>query len=255
MFFFLSIGTNRIIFVCFIDTVNADTAPPKFVLPLTILTETPPWIITTVFMLLTVYGMYAGIEILTRIAGVLLPVLIVFILLEIILLGASGSLHVNYLMPVLGEGFGRVADTLWPLGIMQTYGQSIEMAVFWHLLNKQGYLGRISVGATLFAGLILVLFNLLAIMALGEHIFQEMMLPSYTILKLSSVSDFLENLEAFGALYFISTSFIKFSIHAITAALCIRELTFAAKDGIPIWITAISTYIIGMTMAGNFSEH
>ncbi|MDF2964286.1 MAG: spore gernimation protein [Paenibacillus sp.] len=227
----------------------------KFLVPLTILPKTPPWFFTAAFILVVVYVLYAGIEVLCRIAGVLLPVLILFILLESVLLWASGSLHSDYLKPMLGEGFGRVGEQIWPIGITQTYGESIEMAVFWFMLNKRGHLLKISLGATLFASFFIVLFDLLAITALGEHIFKEMIFPAFTILKLSSIADFLENLDALGALYFMCTAFIKISVHMIAAVLCIRELTAASGDSIAIWITAVSVYTVAMTMAGNFYEH
>jgi spore germination protein KB len=206
-------------------------------------------------MMLVIYTAHAGLEVLCRVAGVLLPLLIAFILLETLFLMASGSLRAEYLMPVFGEGFQRVAENIWPIGVMQSYGESIEMAVFWCLLNKRGHLGRISVGATLFAGLFIVLFDVLSITALGDHLFQEMMLPAFTTLKLASIAGFLENLDALGSLYFICTAFIKISVHVLAAALCIRELTFAGKNNAAIWISASSAYVVGMTMASNFSEH
>lgn len=242
--------------VAFIYDAGRGISDLKFLLPLTLLPETPPWFFTAAFMMVVVYVMYAGIEVLCRVAGVLLPVLIVFILLETVLLAASGSLRADYLQPILGEGVGRVAANVWPIGITQTYGQSIEMAAFWVMLNKRGHLGKISVGATLFAGLFIALFDLLAIAALGEHVFKEMIFPAFTILKLSSIADFLENLDALGALYFMCTVFIKMSVHLFAAFLCIRELTgAAAQNHAAIWITAGSAYGIGMTMADNFSEH
>lgn len=227
----------------------------EFLVPLTLLPKTPPWFFTAGFVIVIVYVMHAGIEILCRLAAVLLPILIVFILLETLLLGASGSLHASYLRPMLGEGFGRVTDNIWPLGLTQTYGESIEMATFWFLLNKQGKLNRVTIGATLFAGLFIVLFDALAIMALGEHVFKELIFPAFTILKLASLADFLENLDALGALYFMCTAFVKISVHLLAAVLCIRELTFTTHKSAIIWITAVFAYVIAMTMSTNFMEH
>ncbi|KRE69634.1 GerAB/ArcD/ProY family transporter [Paenibacillus sp. Soil750] len=227
----------------------------RFLLPITLLPKTPPWFFIGTLILLILYVMYAGIDVLFRIAGVLLPVVILFILFETIILFASGSLHGEYLRPVLAEGFGRVSKNIWPVGVTTTYGECFVMSVFWCLLKKKGYLGRISIGAALFAGLFIVLFDVLAITSLSEHLFQKMIFPVFTILKLSSVADFLENLEVLGAMYFMCSAFIKISVYLFAAVLCIRDLTHAANDRLAIWITAIFAYVMAMTMANNLPEH
>ncbi|UJF33527.1 GerAB/ArcD/ProY family transporter [Paenibacillus hexagrammi] len=213
----------------------------KFLLPLTLLPATPPWFFLLAFMLVVIYLLDAGAQVLFRMAGILLPVLLVFILLEALLLWVSGSLHLSYVRPVLGQGFGKVLSSVWPLGITQTYGETIEIAVLWHLMKKESRLGLISIGATLFAAMFIVLFDILAVTALGERLFQEMIFPAFTILKLSRIADFLENLDALGALYFMCTAFIKLSVHLLTAVLCIRELLQTKSYTPVIWTCAAAS--------------
>lgn len=239
----------------FIYTAARVICDLKFLLPLTLLPLTPAWFFIGTLILLILYLMFAGVEVLFRIAGMLLPVIILFILLETIVLWASGSLHGDYLRPLLAEGFGRVSKNVWPVGITTTYGECFVMGVFWCLLNKKEYLGRVSVGATLFAGLFTVLFNVLAITALGEYIFRIMVFPAFTILKLSRVASFMDNLEILGAISFMCSAFIKISVYLIAAVLCIRDLTYAANDRIAIWITVLLAFLMAMTMAHNLSEH
>ncbi|WP_309122678.1 endospore germination permease [Paenibacillus sp.] len=227
----------------------------EFLVPLTLLPATPPWFFLPAILAVALYLMFSGVEVLGRIAGVLLPLLVVFSLLEAVLLIASKSVHTEYFLPILGEGWGRVFAGIWPLGITQTYGESIEMAVFWHLLNKKGRLPAVGIAATLSAGMIIVLFDALGIAAMGEHLFMEMIFPTFTILNLSSVAGFLENLNALGAMYFLCTSFVKMAVHLIAAALCIQELTAAANSGAAVWLSAGSAFFVSLTMADNFSEH
>ncbi|MFH5184008.1 endospore germination permease [Paenibacillus sp. TAB 01] len=227
----------------------------KFLAPLTLLPKTPAWFFTAAFMVLVIYTACAGLEVLCRVASFLLPVLVLFILLEMFLLTVSGGLRLDYLTPVLGEGVGRVAKNIWPTGIMQSYGESIEMTVLWCFMSRREYLGRISVGASLLAGFFIVIFDLLSITALGEHVFQRGIIPSFVVMRMLSIADFLENLEAVGALYFICTIFIKITTHTLAAALCIRELARMSNNTAPVWITVLIAYVVGMTMAGNFSEH
>ncbi|UKS24499.1 spore germination protein [Paenibacillus sp. HWE-109] len=241
--------------IFFIYTAARIICDLRFLVPLTLLPKTPAWFFIGMLILLFLYVLYAGIEVLFRITGVLLPILIIFIIFETIVLLASGSLHSDYLRPMLADGFGKVGNSLWPVGVTTTYGECFVMFVFYCLLNKKGNLGRVSVGAALFAGLLVVLFDVLAITALGENLFQKMIFPAYTILKLASVEDFLENLEVLGAMYFMCSAFIKVAVYLFAAVFCMRELTHASNDHPAIWITVLLAFFISMTMANNLSEH
>ncbi len=227
----------------------------EFLVPLTLLPATPPWFFLAAIVALTLYVLFSGPEVLGRVAGVLLPLLVLFSLLEAVLLIVSKSLHPEYFFPILGEGWGRVVAGIWPLGITQTYGESIEMVVFWQLLDKKERLPAVGIAATLFAGSFIVLFDALGIAAMGEHLFMEMIFPTFTILNLSSVAGFLENLNALGAMYFLCTSFVKVAVHLTAAALCIQELTASAKSGAAIWLSTGAAFFVALTMANNFSEH
>lgn len=130
-----------------------------------------------------------------------------FIMLEVVVLLASDSLHGDYLRPVLSGGMGRVTNQVWPVGVTTTYGECYVMGAFWYMLRKKQYAGRIGFCAAIFAGVFVVLFNILAITALGEYLFQRMIFPAYAILTLSSIADFLENLEVLGAIYFFVFGF------------------------------------------------
>jgi len=227
----------------------------SFLVPSTLLPYTPHWVFNAAFLVVVVYLIFSGIAVLGRVAGALLPVLVLFSVLETGLLFASDSLHIERFLPIVGEGWGRIAESVWPIGITQTYGESIEMAVFWHLLHRKKGLTAIGVTATWFAGAIIVLFDSLAIASLGEHLFMELIFPDFMILNLSSVAGFLENLNALGAMYFLCTAFVKITIHLYAAAVCIRELTAAEKDTAAVWVSAGAAFVLYLTMGDNFHEH
>jgi spore germination protein KB len=227
----------------------------SFLVPSTLLPSTPHGVFNAAFLIVAVYLIFSGIDVLGRVAGALLPVLVLFSILETALLFASDSVHIDQFLPIVGDGWGRIAESVWPIGITQTYGESIEMAVFWHLLHRKRSLPAIGVAATWFAGAIIVLFNSLAIASLGEHLFMELMFPDFMILNLSSVAGFLENLNALGAMYFLCTAFVKFTVHLYAASQCIRELTAAANGAAAVWASAGAAFVVYLTMGDNFHEH
>lgn len=82
----------------------------KDLIPTTILPGTPNWFILGVFMIAIAYALYSGIEVLARLAELILPVILVLFLVEIILIFSSDITDIKHLQPVLGEGgdvFGK----------------------------------------------------------------------------------------------------------------------------------------------------
>lgn len=226
----------------------------RFLLPVTIMNRTPDWVIGITFLAVVVYAMVAGIEVIARIATFMLPILMLAILLELILLGVSGSLHYVNLLPIVGEGWGRIWKTIWPLGMMQTYGESIEFALIWgYVSQKKGLTATVGC-ATLVAGGFIAVMDLLGIAGMGEAVFQQMMYPAFALLKLSNI-DFIDNLDALGIIYLVVNAFIKLAMHLYAAALCIQQLT-AAKKMKPVVLTvAALAFLISMTMVVSFTEH
>ncbi|WP_276353319.1 GerAB/ArcD/ProY family transporter [Cohnella caldifontis] len=227
----------------------------RFLFPITILSGTPDWVIAGSFLIVVVYGLYAGVEVVGRVAGVLFPVVMVFFFLEIVLLVASGSLDAHHLSPVMAEGWGRVWNTVWPLGITQTFGESISFAMIWTYIARKNGLAGTTLAATLAAGAIIALTDVLGINGLGEGVFRQMTLPSLALLKLPSLADFLENLDALGVIYLVVNAFMKLSLHLLSVVLCVRRLTGAKSDRWIIPAAAAAAFFMGMTMADSFTDH
>ncbi|RCX19604.1 spore germination protein [Fontibacillus phaseoli] len=113
--------------------------------------------------------------------------------------------------------------TVWPLGLMQTYGESIEFAVIWGYVSEKKGLALWTAGGTLVAGFSIALMDLLVVSGMGEAVFQQMMYPGFALLKLSNMN-YLDNLDAIGIIYLVVNAFIKMSLHLFTAAVCLRDL-------------------------------
>lgn len=226
----------------------------RFLLPVTIMNRTPDWVIGVTFLAVVVYAMTGGLEVLARIAAFTLPFLLLAILLEIILLGVSETLRYGNLLPIAGEGWGRIWKTVWPLGMMQTYGESIEFALIWGYVRQKKGLARTTVFSTLFAGVFIAFMGMLTIAGMGEAVFKQMMYPAFALLKLSNIR-FVDNLDALGIMYLVINAFIKLSMHLYAASLCIQQLTASKKMKPVIFIVAALALGISMTMVVSFTEH
>lgn len=227
----------------------------KELVPLTVLPGTPPWVILGSMMLVIAYILFSGVEVVVRLAALLFPIVYFFFILEFLLLLSSRNVHLSNLQPIIGEGWGRVWKDVWPFGILQTFGETIEFAMLWTFLKKNGALTRINILAVLVSGVTIAVFDLFAIMVLGEGIFQRNIYPLLVLLKQLSISDFLDNLDALGVMYFMITIFLKMTLHLLTAVLAIQKLTGSKSHRLPILLTCSITLWIGSNMAQNVSDH
>jgi spore germination protein KB len=227
----------------------------KELVPLTLLPGTPTWVIIGSMMLVIVYLLSSGVEVVFRLAGLLFPIIFFFFVMELLLLLGSRSVNFDNLQPLLGEGWGRVWKTVWPFGILQTFGETIEFAMLWTFLKKPGQLAGINIIAVLVTGVTIAMFDMFAIMVLGEGVFQRNIYPLLVLLKQLSISDFLDNLDALGVMYFMTTIFLKMSLHLMAAVLAIQKLTSSKSLRLPILIAAVITLWIGSNMARNVSDH
>ncbi|SET27639.1 GerAB/ArcD/ProY family transporter [Paenibacillus sp. NFR01] len=227
----------------------------RFLYPITILHSTPNWLIAVTFLLVILYVLFGGFEVLTRMVGVFFPVIIFSLILEIVLLGFSGRIYLPNMLPLLGDGMGRVWSAVWPLGLMQTYGESIEFAMFWGMLSDKKKLTLPIISACLLSGISITLLDTLAVSAMGEGVFKQMMYPSFALLKLSNIADLLENLDAIGVMYLTLTAFSKLSLHLFAAVFCMRKLLAAQSDKGIIIAACIITFLLSMTMVVSFTGH
>ncbi|MGG6309409.1 GerAB/ArcD/ProY family transporter [Paenibacillus macerans] len=215
----------------------------KFLLPATILPGTPAWIMVGCFLILILYFLFSGIEVICRMGGVIFPILLALFLIEIVLLLISGTHHFSYIEPVLGEGWGRVWEAVWPL------------AMIWILLGTPKKLLSTNISATLTAGIIISLFDMLAIIVLGEHIFVREYFPLIQTLKQASLAEFVENLDVLFVIYLFLSTFFKMTLHMYMSVVAVRQLT-RNRDSkwLMVFLTGL-TFFVGMTMAKNMPEH
>ncbi|MBW4841660.1 MAG: spore germination protein [Paenibacillaceae bacterium] len=227
----------------------------KFLLPSTILPGTPAWILVGSFLLLILYFLFSGIEVICRLGGMIFPVLAALFSIEILLLLSSGMHHFSYLQPVLGEGWGRVWKAVWPLGITQSFGESIELAMIWTLLASPKRLMGINLAATLNAGIVITLFDVLAIIVLGEKIFVREYFPLIQTLKQVSLAEFIENLDVMFVIYLFLSTFFKISLHMYMSVIAVKQLIRIRNPKWLMVLFAAVTFFVGMTMAKNMPEH
>jgi len=223
--------------------------------PSTILPGTPSWAILVVFMIVITYSLYLGIRALGRLAEFMLPILCIIFVIEVILIISSGVVATDNLFPLIDKGWGRVWKVVWPLGIIQSYGESLALALVWTSIQPKGKVARTMAISTLISGSFIALTDVMAITVFGEEIFKRATYPMYGIIQSISVADFITQLDATGVLYFCFMAFVKTSIYLFAAIRSIQKLTYTSTNRIFIVPVVIIAFVFGFTMAPNVIHH
>lgn len=224
-------------------------------IPTTILPTTPHVVILGIFMLVVAYVLFCGIETIGRLGEMWLPILLFLLLLEVILLVASGIVHTERIQPLVGQGWEKILNSVWPLGITQTFGETIGLAMLWPLVKQPEKIVKTTIGATLMVGFLLAMIDMISIMVLGETIFSRSIYPLYILIQQINFANFIQNLDALGVMYFLTTSFFKISIHLFAAIYAIQKLTQVKNSRVFILPVVVIVLYLGMTMASSVIDH
>ncbi|WP_410514879.1 endospore germination permease [Paenibacillus sp. BR2-3] len=239
----------------FIYDAGRGVADLSYLIPSTLLPKTPPIVIVGLFMLVILYGVYYGIQLLGNMAGLFLPIILFLLIIEAIMLFASRVVHLTYLQPVLDLGWGRIWDAVWPVGITQSFAETIEFAMLWTLVKQKERIMKTTLLATISAGIFLAIFDCLAVTVLGESTFQRSIFPLYTLIQQIEISDFIENMDVIGILYITVNAFFKISLHIMVATLAIQKLTYIQNKQFILLPVVLTALFFGMTMSTSITEH
>lgn len=220
----------------------------------TLLLNTPLIIITGVFTLIIAYCVHSGIEVVSRLGELFLPIVLIMFCLEVIFLSGSKILHLNNLFPILENGWSPVLKAVFPSGITQSFGETIVFAMFWPSTNRSEKIMKITLLSTLLSGIMVTCFDLLAILAFGD-MFSGFLYPLYTLLSLISIEKFIENLQMFGVLYFLMTALLKCIVLMFASVKGVQQLTNMKSYRVLVIPASAIALTLGMTMSKNIAEH
>ncbi|RJE90416.1 spore gernimation protein [Paenibacillus sp. 1011MAR3C5] len=223
--------------------------------PSTILPGTPSWAILAVFMIVIGYALFLGLKVMGRLAEIILPLLGLIYIVEVVLIMSSGVIDLDNLFPLLDKGWNRVWKVVWPLGVIQSYGESLALAMIWTSVKPKGRVARTMILSTLLAGSFIAFTDAMVVAVFGEEIFMRATYPMYVLIQTINVADFITQLDATGVLYFCFMAFLKTYIFLFATVRSIQKLTYAQSNRNFIIPVSAIAFVLGLTMAPNVIVH
>lgn len=210
-----------------------------------VLLQTPSIFIMIVIMAVTGYAVSQGVEVISRMNLIVTGV-------AVVVYGASFFMFSNImkphlLQPMLSNSFAHIAyGSVLPISWIS---ESAFVLILAPHIERPAHAGKLAAWAILLAGFHLTITVLLAIAVLGPDLPQVFQYPSFNLIEVLKIGNFLERIDILFVSFWICTIYIKMSVFLFGAFHCLTH-TFRLRPAKPlIWalcllimVTALFSY-------------
>jgi spore germination protein KB len=217
----------------------------------TLLPDTPMGLIATILLLLVVYALRHGREVLARTSEALLPIGMLPVLVATVLV--MPRLKAENLLPVLGPGIKPILLAAFPYTVTVPYGEAVVFLMVW--ASVAGRLNRSALRGTVLAGLFLTYLSLINTGTLGAHLLKTSQFPLMEMVRQVAVTDVIDRLDAVAVLAMSLGGFMKVAVFYWGAAVGLAQW-FGLSDYRPL-VLPLLTIVGPLSLAGaaNYTEH
>lgn len=183
--------------------------------------ETPQFFIAFSIGLLSIYMVKSSIEVLGRLAELLLY-LIIFISICTVFLSISKMELIN-IKPMLYDGWKPVLESGFSLFAFP-FAETVIFTVVLGSLKQNSNPYKVYIGGLIIGGAFILIISIRNILILGISSILSHYFPSYSAVSLIEIGDFLERIETIAVIVFILSSFVKISICLFSASMGFASL-------------------------------
>ncbi|OAH59283.1 spore gernimation protein KB [Domibacillus aminovorans] len=217
--------------------------------------DTPVFIINVLFILVIVYTVYKGIEVIARTSEVLFVGMCLLLLSGFLLMMISGTIHIENLKPILEEGLSPVIKTAFNRTLYFPFGEMIAFAMIFPYVKEREKVKRTGLWAMGMSGLILALVAAGNISVLGLDLASHAQFPLLASIQSIEVAGFLERLDIYYILFAMIGGFLKLSIFfyvAVMGASHLFQVKHPSRLAYPMGIVIL---LGSIASASNYPEY
>jgi len=170
------------------------------------LPETPELFIIVVFILLCLWAVKEGIELLGKWSEFFAN-FVVFFILVLVLLNIP-NMEINNILPVMYNGAGPVMRGMIS-GFAFPFGEMVVFTMVLGSLKDKNSPYRIFLTGLLIGGIILVIISLMNVLVLGERFMSILYFSTYSSIRMVNVGNFIQRVEGTVAISFMIAGFVK----------------------------------------------
>ncbi|KAB8137546.1 GerAB/ArcD/ProY family transporter [Gracilibacillus oryzae] len=207
---------------------------------MTALPHTPLSFILYVFIIVIIYILILGIEVLTRSIEIVFPFFILVLIAIYFLNLLTGEFEWNNLQPILGNGITPVLKEV-PNVLSFPFGEMIVFLTFWHFVKDPNSIRRTTYIAVSFSTLLLLTSLLVILAVLGPKLASHTEIPLLETLLSIHIGMIFTNLDSIGVFIMFIGGFFKTAIHFYGFCLAITWLLNKQK---PNWIIVVAGLLL-----------
>ena len=182
------------------------------VIKLTALPKTPLLIILYLYIIVIVYILSLGFEVLARTSEILVPIFLIFLITTYILTLFSGQFDLSALQPVLGNGITPILSELYKV-IGFPFGEMVVFLLFWHYLKEPEKIRKTAFLAVGTSAILLTLSLIVMISILGAELAANSQIPLLETILVINIGDIITNLDIIAVLLMFIGGFFKTALH------------------------------------------
>ena len=217
--------------------------------------ETPLFIANALLILVIIYMVRKGIEVIARSGELLFILMFMLSVIGFILIVSSGLIDMTNLQPVLEEGIVPVLKVVFTQTLYFPFAEVFVFTMILPYLNNPKKVRLTMFCATGLSGINLILTMLINISVLGVDLTARSQFPLLSTVQTIQVADFLERLDVFFMLALVIGIFFKISILFYAAVIGSASLFKVKSPSRLCYPLGLVVLFMSMTIASNFQEH
>ncbi|MDP1420135.1 GerAB/ArcD/ProY family transporter [Peribacillus simplex] len=215
---------------------------------------TPISAIGIIFMLPILYGLFLGIEVISRTGEAFFLYLVITGVLMIIFLLFSDAVKFENLLPVLEPGWDTIIHTTINEPWMAPFGEIICFTMIFAYLKKPKSQIKVGMAGVISGGLALVFIHLLTISVLGEFTRNQSIAPLLKMVQKINIADFIERVDPLFLIWLVVNDFFKVLIF-MYAAVIGGATIFKRSKNILIIPFGLITFFTSIFFAESYTSH
>lgn len=217
--------------------------------------ETPLFMTNALLMIIIIYTVRKGIEVLARAGEVFFILMNILSVTGFILIVVSGLIDLRNLRPVLEEGILPVLKSAFTQTLYFPFGEVIVFAMILPYLNKPKQAKITGLLALGLSGINLALVMAINISVLGVDLTSRSPFPLLSTIQTIRIAEFLERLDVYFMVAMIIGGFFKISVFfyaAVVGTAVLFNIKEPSRMSYPLGLVIL---FLSLTIASNYVEH
>ncbi|MED4141569.1 GerAB/ArcD/ProY family transporter [Priestia megaterium] len=217
--------------------------------------DTPLFIANALLMLVIIYTIRKGIEVIARSGELLFIFMYVLAVAGFILIVSSGLIEIKNLQPILEEGLFPVLKVVFTQTLYFPFTEVIVFTMIFPYLNNPKKAKVTMLCASGLSGINLAITMLINISVLGVDLTARSQFPLLSTVQSIQVADFLERLDVFFMLALVIGGFSKISVLFYASMIGTANLFKIKSPSQLSYPIGIIVLFMSLTISSNFQEH